>query len=47
MENRDTPLHVPVGEDAKMAAEFIGKVSFEEWLPQFVQRAEGIAGPRP
>ncbi|QKV96572.1 SDR family oxidoreductase [Streptomyces sp. NA02950] len=47
VENPATPLHLPVGRDAEMAVEFLGTVGFEEWLPQFVARAETIAGPRP
>ncbi|MGK5729444.1 SDR family oxidoreductase [Streptomyces sp. URMC 124] len=47
VENPATPLHTVVGKDAEMALEYMRGVSYEEWLPQFVQQAESFAGPRP
>ncbi|MEV7421195.1 SDR family oxidoreductase [Streptomyces sp. NPDC091212] len=42
-----TPLHAPVGEEAAMAIDMVGKVGFDDWLPHFVHHAEAVAGPRP
>ncbi|WP_058043083.1 SDR family oxidoreductase [Streptomyces roseifaciens] len=47
VENPATPLHTVIGKEAEMALEFTRGVSYEEWLPQFVQQAESMAGPRP
>ena len=47
-ENADTPLHVPVGEDAAMYLSVLeGTSSFEEWIAIGTQLIEGVAGPRP
>lgn len=42
-----TPVHMLVGEGAEAAVDMTGKVSFDNWLPQFVQHAQTVAGPRP
>ncbi|MEV8398217.1 SDR family oxidoreductase [Streptomyces niveus] len=42
-----TPVHTLVGEGAEAAVDMAGKVSFDDWLPQFVQHAQTLAGPRP
>ncbi|MEH6373524.1 SDR family oxidoreductase [Streptomyces sp. KLMMK] len=47
VENPATPLHTVIGKEAEAALELTRGVSHEEWLPQFVQLAESVAGPRP
>ncbi|MEU2440427.1 SDR family oxidoreductase [Streptomyces rubradiris] len=42
-----TPLHTVVGEDARAALEFLDGVSYEQWLPRFLEQAGSLAGPRP
>ncbi|GAA3129209.1 hypothetical protein GCM10010521_14320 [Streptomyces rameus] len=42
-----TPLHTPVGKDAEAALRFLAGVSYEQWLPRFLEQAESLAGPRP
>ncbi|MEU2227788.1 SDR family oxidoreductase [Streptomyces sp. NPDC018347] len=42
-----TPLHTVVGKDAEAAVEFLAGVSYEQWLPRFLEQAESLAGPRP
>lgn len=46
-EDPATPLHSPVGEGAQAAIEMVTKVAFDDWLPQFVEYAQTLAGPRP
>ncbi|MFE3250532.1 SDR family oxidoreductase [Streptomyces sp. NPDC059209] len=46
-EDPATPLHAPVGDGAEAAIEMVGKVAFDDWLPQFVEYAQTLAGPRP
>ncbi|KOV67629.1 short-chain dehydrogenase [Streptomyces sp. MMG1121] len=41
-----TPLHTTVGEDAEAALRFL-TVSYEQWLPSFVEQAQSLVGPRP
>ncbi|MFD0392444.1 SDR family NAD(P)-dependent oxidoreductase [Streptomyces nogalater] len=41
------PLHTVVGEDARAALEFLDGVSYEQWLPRFLEQAQALAGPRP
>lgn len=43
----DTPLHTPVGKDARDALRFLTGVSYEDWLPRFLDAAQSLAGPRP
>lgn len=46
--NEDTPLHVPVGEDAAMYLAALEQTnSFEEWIDIGTKLIEGVAGPRP
>ncbi|CUW33044.1 SDR family oxidoreductase [Streptomyces reticuli] len=42
-----TPLHTAVGKDAETALEFLAGVTYEQWLPRFLEQAESLAGPRP
>ncbi|MFF5547622.1 SDR family oxidoreductase [Streptomyces olivaceoviridis] len=42
-----TPLHTVVGKDAEAALGFLAGVSYEQWLPRFLDQAESLAGPRP
>ncbi|MFF8729227.1 SDR family oxidoreductase [Streptomyces sp. NPDC015171] len=42
-----TPLHTAVGKDAEAALRFLEGVSYEQWLPRFLEQAESLAGPRP
>ncbi|MEU9477984.1 SDR family oxidoreductase [Streptomyces sp. NPDC048191] len=43
----DTPLHTPVGKDAEAALRFLTGVTYEQWLPRFLEQAESLVGPRP
>jgi NAD(P)-dependent dehydrogenase (short-subunit alcohol dehydrogenase family) len=46
--DENTPLHVPVGEDAAMYLSVLDQTnSFEEWTEVGTQLIEGVAGPRP
>lgn len=47
MADPDTPLHTVVGKEAARALDLMGRASYEEWLPQFVQQAGALVGPRP
>ncbi|WP_225828613.1 SDR family oxidoreductase [Streptomyces naphthomycinicus] len=47
VDDPDTPLHTAVGKDAEAALEFLAGVSYEQWLPRFLEQAESMAGPRP
>ncbi|MFE4492006.1 hypothetical protein ACFRKD_06045 [Streptomyces niveus] len=42
-----TPVHTSVGDGAETAVDMAGKVSFDDWLPQFVQHAQTLAGLAP
>ncbi|MEV6118636.1 SDR family oxidoreductase [Streptomyces sp. NPDC052109] len=42
-----TPLHTPVGKDAEAALRFLAGVTYEQWLPRFLDQAQSLAGPRP
>ncbi|WP_369362385.1 SDR family oxidoreductase [Streptomyces sp. CG4] len=47
VDDPDTPLHTTVGKDAEAALRFLAGVSYEQWLPSFLDQAESLAGPRP
>ncbi|MFJ5262515.1 SDR family NAD(P)-dependent oxidoreductase [Streptomyces sp. NPDC088387] len=46
-DNPGTALHTPVGKDAEAALRFLAGVTYEQWLPRFLEQAESLVGPRP
>ena len=46
--NPETPLHVPVGDDADMYLALLDSVDgYEGWMEAVVPVVEGAVGPRP